>query len=98
MRSYSTGVPMRAAFFDIGGLRSLMCVPLSDVSSPVRGAFEAVKWCAEQGLKVVLVTNTLQRGDAEVVDDWKRFGLHDAIHGVVSSHSAGWRKPHPSIF
>lgn len=83
---------------DLDRLRTLMCVALADVSTPVPGAFEALKWCAQKGLRVVLVTNTLTRGDAEVLDDWNRFGLGDAIYGVVSSHSAGWRKPHPSIF
>ncbi|MGH2451927.1 MAG: HAD family hydrolase [Candidatus Limnocylindria bacterium] len=93
----------RAAGIDLDGveidrLRSLFCVPLDEVSSPVPGAFEAVRWCRSRGLRVVLVTNTLSRGDVEVLEDWRRFGLADAIHGVVSSHSAGWRKPHPAIF
>jgi FMN phosphatase YigB (HAD superfamily) len=83
---------------DFDRLRSLLCVPLAEISSPVRGAFEAVRWCKENGLRVVLVTNTLARGDAEALADWRRFGLDDAIHGIVSSHNAGWRKPHPAIF
>ncbi|HUG56382.1 MAG TPA: HAD family hydrolase [Candidatus Limnocylindrales bacterium] len=93
----------RAGGIDLDGLdvdrvRSLVSVPLDQVSSPVPGAFEAVRWCRSRGLRVVLVTNTLSRGDVEVLEDWRRFGLADAIHGVVSSHSAGWRKPHPAIF
>lgn len=83
---------------DLDRLRSLMCVPLAEISTPVHGAFEAVKWCRTEELRVVLVTNTLSRGDAEVLADWERFGLADTIDGVVSSHSVGWRKPHPSIF
>lgn len=83
---------------DLDRLRSLMCVPLDEISSPVAGAFDAVRWCAERGMRVVLVTNTLSRGDEEVLEDWRRFGIGDAIHGVVSSHSTGWRKPHPAIF
>jgi FMN phosphatase YigB (HAD superfamily) len=83
---------------DLDRLRSLMCVPLDEISTPVAGAFDAVRWCADHGLRVVLVTNTLSRGDAECLEDWERFGLADAIHGVVSSHSAGWSKPHPRIF
>jgi len=83
---------------DLERIRALGALPLEEVSSPVPGAFEAVRWCAARGLRVVLVTNTLQRGDEEVLEDWRRFGLEDAIHGVVSSHSAGWRKPHPAIF
>jgi putative hydrolase of the HAD superfamily len=83
---------------DLDRLRALMCVPLDEISTPVRGAFDAVRWCAERRLRVVLVTNTLSRGDQEVLEDWRRFGIGDAIHGVVSSHSVGWRKPHPAIF
>lgn len=83
---------------DIERLRVLMCVPLDEISTPVKGAFEALRWCAARGLRVVLVTNTLSRGDEEALDDWRRFGLSEAIHGVVSSHSAGWRKPHAAIF
>jgi len=47
---------------------------------------------------VVLVTNTLSRGDDEVWEDWRRFELADAIDGVVSSHSVGWQKPHRAIY
>jgi putative hydrolase of the HAD superfamily len=47
---------------------------------------------------VVLVTNVLSRGDAEVLRDWQRVGLADAIDGVVSSHDVGWRKPHRAMF
>ncbi len=83
---------------DLDRVRRLLSVPLDQVSTPVAGAFDAVRWCADHGIRVVLVTNTLWRGDAEVLEDWERFGLDDAIHGVVSSHDAGWRKPHPAIF
>lgn len=83
---------------DLDRLRVLLAVPLDEVSTPVAGAFDAVRWCADRGLRVVLVTNTLWRGDEEVLEDWRRFGLGDAVHGVASSHSVGWRKPHPAIF
>lgn len=86
------------AGIDSERLRRAMCVPLDEVSTPAAGAFDAVRWCKARGLTVVLVSNTLSRGDEEIVDDWRRLGLHDAIDGVVSSHSVGWRKPHPAIF
>jgi len=79
-------------------LRAAMVLPLDEVSTPVPGAFDAVRWCHGRGLRVVLVTNTLSRGDAEVVEDWRRFGISHLICGVVSSHSVGWRKPHAAIF
>lgn len=83
---------------DLDRLRVTMTVPLDLVSTPVPGAFTAVRWCRSKGLAVGLITNTLARGDAEVWEDWRRFGLADAIDAVVSSHSAGWQKPHPRIF
>jgi FMN phosphatase YigB (HAD superfamily) len=83
---------------DIDRFRSAMCVPLDELSVPAPGAFDAVRWCGEKGLKVLLVSNTLSRGDEEILEDWRRFGLGDAIDGAVSSHSTGWRKPHPAIF
>jgi FMN phosphatase YigB (HAD superfamily) len=79
-------------------LRVAMTVPLDLVSTPVPGAFTAVRWCKAHGLTVGLITNTLSRGDEEVWEDWRRFGLADAIDLVVSSHSAGWQKPHRAIF
>jgi len=85
---------------DIGvdPLRSAMCVPLDLVATPVPGAFTAVRWCKAKGLAVVIVSNTLSRGDAEIWEDWRRFGLADALDGVVSSHDAGWQKPHRRIY
>ncbi len=83
---------------DLDRLRIAMTVPLDLVSTPVPGAFEALRWCKSKGLRVVLVTNTLSRGDDEVWEDWRRFGIADAIDAVVSSHSAGWQKPHPKIY
>jgi FMN phosphatase YigB (HAD superfamily) len=83
---------------DIDRLRSAVVVPLDLVSTLVPGVPEALRWCKAQGLRVVLVTNTLSRGDADVTEDWRRFGLSDAIDGVVSSHSVGWQKPHRAIF
>jgi len=83
---------------DLDRLRIAMSIPLDLVSTPVPGAFAALRWCKANGLRVVLVTNTLSRGDAEVWEDWRRFGVADAIDGVVSSHSVGWQKPHRRIF
>lgn len=83
---------------DIDRLRSAVVIPLDLVSTLVPGAPEALRWCKARGLRVVLVTNTLSRGDDDVWEDWRRFGLADAIDGVVSSHSVGWQKPHRKIY
>src|SRR3989442_2632736 len=79
-------------------LRTAVTVPLDLVGSLVPGTREALAWCKAHGLSVVLVTNTLWRGDDEVRRDWERFGLGDSIDHVVSSHSIGWQKPHAAIF
>jgi FMN phosphatase YigB (HAD superfamily) len=83
---------------DIDRLRAAVVLPLDLVSKPVPGAFTAVRWCRSKGLRTVLVTNTLARGDEDVWEDWRRFGLADALDGVVSSHSVGWQKPHRKIY
>jgi FMN phosphatase YigB (HAD superfamily) len=83
---------------DVDRLRSACAVPLDLVSRPVPGAADAVRWCKRHELRVVLVTNTLARGDTEVMRDWERAGLADAIDGVVTSHDVGWRKPHRAMF
>jgi FMN phosphatase YigB (HAD superfamily) len=83
---------------DVDRLRSACAVPLDLVSTPVAGAADAVRWCKRQGLRVVLVTNTLARGEVEVMRDWERAGLADAIDGIATSHDVGWRKPHRAMF
>ena len=83
---------------DLDALRTASVLPLEQVSTPVAGAADAVRWCKANGLAVVLVTNTLYRGDAEVLSDWERAGLGPHIDGIVSSHSVGRRKPHPYLF
>ena len=83
---------------DIDHLRVAVTVPLDLVGSLVPGTAEALRWCKAKGLTVALVTNTLSRGDEEVRHDWERFGLADCIDHIVSSHNAGWQKPHAAIF
>jgi FMN phosphatase YigB (HAD superfamily) len=83
---------------DVDRLRSTMCIPLDRVTTPVRGAFDAVRWCKSRGLAVVLVSNTLSRGDEESWVDARRLGIADAIDGLVTSHTVGWQKPHRRIF
>jgi FMN phosphatase YigB (HAD superfamily) len=79
-------------------LRSAGSVPLDLVGRLVPGAADALRWCKSRGLVTGLVTNTLWRGDEEVREDLRRFGLADAVDHVVSSHTIGWQKPHEAIF
>lgn len=83
---------------DVDHFRVAATPPLDLVSTLVPGTREALRWCKERGLIVGLITNTLSRGDDEVRTDWERFGLADRVDHVVSSHSAGWQKPHEAIF
>ena len=83
---------------DLDRVRTKMSLPLDLVSTPVAGAFTAVRWCKKKGLSVGLITNTLWRGDEEAWEDWQRFELADAIDAIVTSHSIGWQKPHRQIF
>ena len=82
----------------IDRLRSVGSVPLDLVAQLVLGAADSLRWMKSRGLVVGLVTNTLWRGDEEVWEDLRRFGLDDAVDHVVSSHSLGWQKPHEAIF
>jgi len=79
-------------------LRSAGSVPLDLVGQLVPGAADALRWSKGRGLVIGLITNTLWRGDEEVWEDMRRFGLADAVDHVVSSHSVGWQKPHQAIF
>ena len=83
---------------EIDHFRVATTLPLDLVGSLVPGTPEALRWCKERGLSVGLITNTLSRGDEEVRVDWERFGLAETVDHVVSSHSAGWQKPHAAIF
>ena len=83
---------------EIDHFRVATTLPLDLVGTLVPGTPEALRWCKERGLTVGLITNTLSRGDEEVRADWERFGLSATVDHVVSSHSAGWQKPHAAIF
>jgi putative hydrolase of the HAD superfamily len=79
-------------------LRSVGSVPLDLVGQLVPGAAESLRWVKARGLAIGLITNTLWRGDDEVWEDFRRFGLKDVIDHVASSHTVGWQKPHQAIF
>lgn len=83
---------------EIDHFRVATTLPLDLVGALVPGTPAALRWCKAQGLIVGLITNTLSRGDEEVRTDWERFGLSGTVDVVVSSHSAGWQKPHAAIF
>jgi putative hydrolase of the HAD superfamily len=79
-------------------LRVAFARPLPPVFSLAAGAAEALGWCKARELAVVVVTNTVSRGDEEARGDFRRLGVSELIDHVVSSYSTGWEKPHHAIF
>ena len=83
---------------EVERLRSDFARPLPLAYALTPGAAEALRWCKERHLAVVVVTNTISRGDDQVRRDFVRFDLTGVIDHVVTSYSTGWEKPHPAIF
>ncbi len=83
---------------DVESVRQAMVVPFEGPGMLTPGAAEALRWCKARRLRVIVVSNTLWRGDADARADWQQLGLADVIDGYVTSHSVGWRKPHPAMF
>lgn len=83
---------------EVERLRRAFARPLPAVFSLADGAVDALRWCKERRLPVVVVTNTISRGDVEVRQDFERLGVSELIDHVVSSYSTGWEKPHRAIF
>jgi len=72
-------------------------LPLGEVVQLADGAREAVAAIHRLGVRMVLCTNTLWRNDADVRRDWEALGFGDRFVGYVSSHDAGFGKPHPAM-
>src|SRR6266545_1952524 len=83
---------------EVERLRLAFARPLPAVFALAPGAMDALRWCKARGLAVVVVTNTISRGDEQVRADLERFGVSELVDHVVSSYSIGWEKPHPAIF
>jgi FMN phosphatase YigB (HAD superfamily) len=79
-------------------LRRAFARPIPTIFSLAAGAADALRWCKARELAVVVVTNTISRGDEEARSDFERFGVSGLIDHVVSSYSTGWEKPHRAIF
>ncbi len=73
-------------------------LPIGEVVQLADGAREAVDLVHAMGVPMVLCTNTLWRNDADVRRDWEALGFGDRFAGYVSSHDAGYGKPHPAMF
>ena len=53
---------------------------------------------ARPGLRIGVISNTLWTGDDDLRADLPLLGLADVVDVVVTSHSAGYRKPHRAIY
>jgi HAD superfamily hydrolase (TIGR01509 family) len=73
-------------------------LPLREVVDLADGVRDAIEAIHERGIPMVLCTNTLWRNDADVRRDWTDLGFADLFSGYVSSHDAGFGKPHPAMF
>ena len=75
-----------------------LALPLKDVVQLADGVREAIGAIHARGIPMVLCTNTLWRNDADVRRDWTELGFDHLFAGYVSSHDAGYGKPHPEMF
>lgn len=73
-------------------------LPIGEVVQLADGVREAVDAIHAMGVPMVLCTNTLWRNDDDVRRDWEALGFGDRFAGYVSSHDAGYGKPHPAMF
>jgi HAD superfamily hydrolase (TIGR01662 family) len=73
-------------------------LPLREVVDLADGVREAIEAINERGIPMVLCTNTLWRSDVDVRRDWQELGFDHLFAGYVSSHDAGYGKPHPEMF
>jgi FMN phosphatase YigB (HAD superfamily) len=83
---------------EIDELRRLVAVPRAIGTELAPGASEILARLRRDGVRIVLVSNTLWTGDDELGADIGDLGLGPVIDGAVTSHSAGYRKPHLAIF
>lgn len=83
---------------DLDELRRVIVVPGSVSGELSPGARDAFVWCREHRLRTVLVSNTLWSAAEDFLSDLDALGLAGLVDGVVTSHTAGYRKPHRAIF
>ena len=83
---------------EIDDLRRTVAVPRASGTEVAPDAQESLARLHEDGVRIVLVSNTLWTGDDELRADIADLGLGRIVDGVVTSHSTGYRKPHPAIF
>ena len=83
---------------EIDELRRMVAVPRAVGTEVAPDAERALAHLHADGVRIVLVSNTLWTGDDELGADIADLGLGRIVDGVVTSHSTGYRKPHRFIF
>jgi putative hydrolase of the HAD superfamily len=62
------------------------------------GAVGMVRRLHADGLRIVVISNTVFRNATSYWRDFADAGLDGCLAGIVTSLDVGWRKPHPAIF
>jgi FMN phosphatase YigB (HAD superfamily) len=62
------------------------------------GAAGLIAALHDDGLRLVVISNTVTRDSACYWRDFADAGLADYLSGIVTSVDVGWRKPHRAIF
>jgi putative hydrolase of the HAD superfamily len=62
------------------------------------GAADMVRRLHADGLRIVVISNTVFRNATCYWEDFADAGLDGCLAGIVTSLDVGWRKPHPAIF
>ena len=83
---------------EIDELRRMVAVPRAIGTEVAPYAQKSLARLHDDGVRIVLVSNTLWTGDDELRADIADLGLGWIVDGVVTSHSVGFRKPHRAIF
>lgn len=59
---------------ELNKLRIAFAQPLPPSFTLAPGASDSLRWCKTRGMNVIVLTNTLSRGDEEAHADFARFG------------------------
>jgi HAD superfamily hydrolase (TIGR01509 family) len=89
---------LAAQLDDPMALCDALSLPFSRGHKPLPGAIDLVRQLRADGLRLVVISNTVFRNAACYGRDFADAGLEGCLSGIVTSLDVGWRKPHPAIF
>jgi HAD superfamily hydrolase (TIGR01509 family) len=85
-------------FPDPTAVRRAVCLPADGHLHMLEGAAALLRRLHEEGVRCVIISNTLWRDGPTYLADFAALGLGDCLAGAVTSIDTGYRKPHPAIF